>query len=574
MNSEGTKVWARMTKDNLGRSIAIVLDGYVASAPTVQSEITGGRSNITGNFTVEEAKDLANMLKSGKMPAPATIVEEYVVGPSLGQESINSGLWSFVIAFVLVLIYMLFMYSYHAGLAANVALIANLFFLIGVLASFGAVLTLPGIAGIVLTMGMAVDANVLIYERVHDELKAGKGLKLAIKDGYNNAYSAIIDGQVTTLLTGIVLYFFGSGPIKGFATTLIIGIVTSLFTSIFITRMIFDYMLSKNIEIKFISKATTNLLQNMKIKFLSSRKVAYFISGTLITVSILSIVFKGFDFGIDFKGGRTYVVEFKQDVKVGDISKLLTDEFGSAPEVKTFGGNNQVRITTNFHIDDQSKTIDNKIEDMLYEGLKPVTGDITKKDFAENYIRSSTKVGPTISDDIKKDAVLAVFFALIAIFLYIVVRFRNWQYGLGGIASLAHDATITLGMFSLFSGILPFSLEIDQAFIAAILTVLGYSINDTVIIFDRIREYTGLYPKRSLQNNMDNAINSTLRRTMNTSLSTLVVLLAIFIFGGDSIRGFTFALMIGILIGTYSSVFVATPVAYDTIKKGKKDSEE
>ncbi|HPR31487.1 MAG TPA: protein translocase subunit SecDF [Prolixibacteraceae bacterium] len=570
MNSEGAKIWARMTKDNIGKSIAIVLDNYVVSYPTVQVEITGGRSNITGNFTVEEAKDLANMLKSGKMPAPANIVEEYVVGPSLGQESINSGMYSFLIAFVLVLLYMLFMYSYHAGAVANVALLTNLFFLIGVLASFGAVLTLPGIAGIVLTMGMAVDANVLIYERISDELRGGKGLKLAVKDGYRNAYSAIIDGQVTTLLTGIVLYFFGSGPIKGFATTLIIGIGTSLFTSIFITRLVFENMLGRDRQVKFISKMTTNLLQNMHIRFVNKRKVAYIISGILIAISITSMVTKGFDFGIDFKGGRTYVVNFKQDVKVADISAILADEFGNAPEVKTFGSDNQVRITTDYHIDDESATIDNQIEDMLYQGLKPVTGEISKQDFTENYIMSSTKVGPTISDDIQRDAMIALTLALAAIFLYILIRFRKWQYGLGGVASLAHDSIITLGMFSLFSGILPFSLEIDQAFIAAILTVIGYSINDTVIIFDRIREYTGLYPKRTVENNMDNAINSTLRRTMNTSLSTLVVLLAIFLFGGESIRGFIFALLIGIGIGTYSSIFVATPVAFDTIKRSKK----
>jgi len=574
MNSDGAKIWARMTKDNIGKSIAIVLDGFVVSYPTVQTEITGGRSNITGNFSVEEAKDLANMLKSGKMPAPANIVEEYVVGPSLGQESINSGLWSFVIAFLLVLVYMLLMYSYHAGGVANIALVANLFLLIGVLASFGAVLTLPGIAGIVLTMGMAVDANVLIFERINEELKGGKGIKLAVQDGYKHAYSAIIDGQVTTLLTGIVLYIFGSGPIKGFATTLIIGIMTSLFTAIFISRLIFEFMLSKDINIRFISKATKNLLQNIDFKFIGKRKLAYFISGTLIVISIASIAIKGFDYGIDFKGGRTYVIEFKNDVKVSDVSTMLAGQFGSAPEVKTFGSDRQVRLTTDYHIDDQSSTIDNQVEDMLYQGLSPIIGNIAKDDFTNNYIKSSTKVGPTISDDIKKDAILAILFALIAIFLYILVRFKNWQYGLGGVIALAHDSIIVLGAFSLFSGILPFSLEIDQAFIAAILTVIGYSINDTVIIFDRIREHVGLYPKRKMIDNMDHAINSTLRRTLNTALTTLVVLLAIFIFGGDSIRGFTFALLVGITIGTYSSVFVASPITYETMNDDKKGIDE
>lgn len=571
MNSEGSKTWARMTKENLGRSIAIVLDGAVVSFPTVQSEISGGRSNITGNFTIEEAKDLANMLKSGKMPAPANIVEEYVVGPSLGAESISSGLWSFVIAFVLVLLYMLYFYSYNAGLTANIALLANLFFLIGVLASFGAVLTLPGIAGIVLTMGMAVDANVLIYERVQEELRGGKGLKLAVKDGYRNAYSAIIDGQVTTLLTGIVLYFFGSGPIKGFATTLIIGILTSLFTAIFITRLVFERSLDKERNIKFVTKSTANFLQNTKVKFLDKRKLAYIISGSLIVLSLVSFVTKGFDMGIDFKGGRTYVVAFKQDVKVDDVQKLLAAQFGSAPEVKTFGGNNQVRITTDYRIDDQSTTIDNEVEDLLYTGLQSLTGGASADAFKTDYIQSSTKVGPTISDDIQKDAFLAILMALVIIFLYILIRFRNWQYGLGAIAALGHDGIILLGIFSVFSGLLPFNLEIDQAFIAAILTVLGYSINDTVIIFDRIREYMGLYPKRDTKTNMDNAINSTLRRTFSTSMSTLVVLLAIFIFGGDSIRGFTFALLAGILVGTYSSIFVSAPITFEFLKKNKAE---
>lgn len=571
MNSEGSKTWARMTKENLGRSIAIVLDGAVVSFPTVQSEITGGRSNITGNFTIEEAKDLANMLKSGKMPAPANIVEEYVVGPSLGAESISAGMWSFAIAFVLVLLYMLYFYSYNAGLTANIALLANLFFLIGVLASFGAVLTLPGIAGIVLTMGMAVDANVLIYERVQEELRGGKGLKLAVKDGYRNAYSAIIDGQVTTLLTGIVLYFFGSGPIKGFATTLIIGILTSLFTAIFITRLIFERSLDKDRNIKFTTKSTANFLQNTKVKFLDKRKLAYIISGSLIVLSLVSFVTKGFDMGIDFKGGRTYVVAFKQDVKVDDVQKLLATQFGSAPEVKTFGGNNQVRITTDYRIDDQSTTIDNEVEDLLYTGLQSLTGGASVDAFKTDFIQSSTKVGPTISDDIQRDAFLAILMALVIIFLYILIRFRNWQYGLGAIAALGHDGIILLGIFSVFSGLLPFNLEIDQAFIAAILTVLGYSINDTVIIFDRIREYMGLYPKRDTKTNMDNAINSTLRRTFSTSMSTLVVLLAIFIFGGDSIRGFTFALLAGILVGTYSSIFVSAPIAFEFLKKNKAE---
>ncbi len=572
MNSEGAKTWARMTKENIGKSIAIVLDGYIRSFPTVQNEITGGRSSITGLESVEEATDLANILKSGKMPAPARIMQEDIVGPSLGKEAISAGFASFAIAFLLVLAYMLFFYSKKAGFAANIALLFNVFFLIGVLASLGAVLTLPGIAGIVLTMGMAVDANVLIYERVQEEIWAGKGLKLAITDGYKNAYSAIIDGQVTTLLTGIVLYIFGSGPIKGFATTLIIGIMTSLFTAIFITRIIFEWQLKRNINITFTSKTTSNWLRNTKIKFLENRKYAYYLSGTLIAISLISFVIRGFEFGIDFQGGRTYTVRFDNNVKVADVQQALTPYFGSAPEVKTFGESNQVKITTKYKVEDMSEDVDNEVESLLYKGLNEsgFLKNVSYDDFVANHRMSSQKVGPTISDDIKKDAVIAIFFALLAIFLYIFVRFSNWQYGLGGVISLAHDTIITMGFFSVFHGILPFSLEIDQAFIAAILTVIGYSINDTVIVFDRIREYLHLYPKRDVTDNMNHAMNSTLRRTFSTSLSTLVVLITIFLFGGASIRGFTFALLIGIGIGTYSSIFVATPIVYDAKMRFKK----
>jgi SecD/SecF fusion protein len=572
MNAEGAKTWQRMTKENIGKSIAIVLDDYVRSFPTVQNEISGGRSSITGLESIEEAKDLANVLKSGKMPAPARIVEEQIVGPSLGRESINAGMYSFLVAFVMVLAYMLFFYSKKAGLSANVALLANLFFLFGILASLGAVLTLPGIAGIVLTMGMAVDANVIIYERVQEELRAGKGIKLAIADGYKNAYSAIIDGQVTTFLTGVVLYVFGSGPIKGFATTLMVGIATSLFTAIFLTRLIFEWQLSHNRKITFTAKITENWLASPKIKFLEKRKVAYIISGSLIAVSLISFVVRGFNFGVDFQGGRTYTVRFDQDVKVADVQSALAVEFGSAPEVKTFGSDNQVRIVTKYKIDDLSDNVDNAVEQALYNGLKNggFLGDVSYEKFIEDYRMSSQKVGPTISDDIKKDAIIAIVFALLIIFLYIMVRFSNWKYGLGGVVSLAHDAIITLGFFSVFHGILPFSLEIDQAFIAAILTVIGYSINDTVIVYDRIREYLKLYPKRELDDNMNHAMNSTLRRTMNTSLTTLVVLLVIFIFGGANLRGFIFALLIGIGIGTYSSIFVASPVVYEAINKFRK----
>ncbi|MBT6005383.1 MAG: protein translocase subunit SecDF, partial [Prolixibacteraceae bacterium] len=570
MNSEGDKTWSRMTKDNVGKSIAIVLDGYVRSFPTVQGEIKGGQSSITGLESIEEAKDLANILKSGKMPAPARIMQEEIVGPSLGKEAISSGMYSFLIAFSLVLLYMFFFYSKNAGLVANIALIVNMFFIIGILASLGAVLTLPGIAGIVLTIGMSVDANVLIFERVQEELRAGKGIKLAISDGYKNAYSAIIDGQVTTLLTGIVLYMFGSGPIKGFATTLIIGILTSLFSAIFLTRIVFEWQLSASKKIQFASSATENWLRETKVKFLEKRKIFYVISAAFIVLSIGSFVVRGLNYGIDFKGGRTYVVRFDQDVLVADVQEALAGVYGEAPEVKTYGANNQVRITTEYKIDDTGENVDNEVEEMLMNGLQNanmISSDVTLEQFTEEYQMSSQKVGPTISNDIRRDSAFAIGFALIIIFIYILIRFRNWQYGLGAVAALTHDSLIVLGIFSLFYGVLPFSLEIDQAFIAAILTVVGYSINDTVVVFDRIREYLHLYPKRERDDNVDHALNSTLRRTFSTSLSTFVVLFAIFLFGGETIRGFTFALLIGVIVGTYSSLFIATPIAFDTQKR-------
>ena len=573
MNAEGSKTWARLTKDNIGKSIAIVLDDYVRSYPTVNGEITGGRSSISGLESVEEANDLANILKSGKMPAPARIMQEEIVGPSLGQEAINSGLWSFAIAFMIVLSYMFFFYSKKAGLVANLALLANLFFVLGVLASVGAVLTLPGIAGIVLTIGMSVDANVLIYERIQEEIKAGKGLRLAIADGYKNAYSAIIDGQLTTLLTGIVLYMFGSGPIKGFATTLIIGIFTSLFSAIFLTRLMFERKLTKNKAITFTSKITDTWLRNAKIKFLEKRKVFYIISSALIIVSLLSIFTRGFNYGIDFKGGRTYVVLFEQDVKVADVGDALSVVYNEAPEVKTYGGSNQVKITTEYKIEELTDDVDNEVEQLLLQGLKQggfIDDNVDMTEFNASYRQSSQKVGPTISDDIKKDALISIFFSLIIIFLYILIRFRNWQYGIGAVAALFHDVIITLGIFSLLHGLLPFSLEIDQAFIAAILTVVGYSINDTVVVFDRIREFMQIHPKRKTDINMNEAMNSTLRRTFSTSLSTFVVILAIFLFGGTSIQGFTFALLVGVAVGTYSSIFVATPIVYDTQQRVAK----
>jgi len=572
MNAEGANVWARLTKDNIGKQVAIVLDGMVYSYPTVNSEISGGSSEISGNFTLEEAEDLANVLKSGKLPAPATIIQEQVVGPSLGAESINAGLISFVIAFLLVLIYMVLFYQ-GAGLVADIALLVNVLFLFGTLVSFGAVLTLPGIAGLVLTLGMAVDANVIIYERIKEELRAGKGLGKAIADGYSNAYSAIIDGQITTLLTGFVLFVFGSGPVQGFATTLIIGIITSILTSVFITRIIFDDRVSKGKNITFDNKLTRNFLQNTKVDFLGKKKIAYIVSGTLILISLVSIFTKGFTYGVDFTGGRTYVVRFDQAVTAEDVRAAAMAEFDGAVEVKQFGGESQMKVTTQYLVENESTDADAEVESKLYNALKGFFA--TELSFAEftstlenpNGIISSDKVGPTIADDITRDAIIAVIIALFVIFAYIAVRFRGWTWGLGGVTGLAHTALIVIGFFSLFSGILPFSLDIDQTFIAAILTIIGYAINDTVVIFDRIREYKELHPKADFRQNVNEALNSTLSRTMNTSLTTLVTMLAIAIFGGEVIRGLAVALILGIIIGTYASIFIATPIMYDVTKK-------
>lgn len=588
MTGAGAKTWARLTKDNVGRSIAIVLDNYVYSAPKVNGEITGGQSQITGGFPITEAKDLANVLKSGKLPAPAHIIQESVVGPTLGQESINAGMSSFILAFVLVLLYMLFFYN-TAGFVANIALIANLFFLFGVLVSFGAVLTLPGIAGIVLTMGMAVDANVIIYERVKEELRAGKGVALSLRDGFKNAYSAIIDGNATTLITGIVLFIFGTGPVQGFATTLIIGILTSLFCSIFITRLIFEGMLSKNRKIKFSNRITENFLEHTKINFIGLRKYTYVISIVLFIIVIASLATRGLNYGVEFTGGRTFVVRFDQHVTDDQVRIALEERFAvgadereNSFEVKQFGTADrfQKRIITQYKYEDDSEGVTNQINAMMYAALSPLYKTaISEEDFTTTVrnpfgIISTDKVGPSIANDIKRNSLIAVFFSLLAIGAYIALRFKNWQYGLGGIVSLIHDALITIGMFSLFYTVMPFNLTVDQSFIAAILTIIGYSINDTVIIFDRIRENNFLYPRRTVKENMNSAINSTLARTVNTAGTTIVVLLAIFLFGGEVIRGFIFALLFGVVIGTFSSVFVATPVAYDLLKmKDKKDKK-
>ena len=580
MNAEGANIWARMTGDNVGRQIAIVLDGMVYSYPNVNSAITGGQSSITGHFTPDEATDLVNVLKSGKLPAPATIIQEQVVGPSLGAKSIKAGMISFLIAFLLVLLYMIFFYQ-GAGVAADIALLCNVLLLFGVLVSFGAVLTLPGIAGLVLTMGMAVDANVIIYERIKEELAAGKGLSKAVADGYKNAYSAIIDGQVTTLLTGIVLFIFGSGPVQGFATTLIIGIITSVLTSIFITRLIFDDRIKKGKNITFENSLTRNFLKNTHFDFISARKVSYIVSGALILISIVSIFTKGFTYGVDFTGGRTYVVRFDKPVTAEEVRAAAEAKFEGAVEVKQFGGESQMKITTQYKNEDESSTVDAEIESMLYESMIPffnqkMTLDQFKSTLDNpNGIISSDKVGPTIANDIKRNAIIAVLLSLLVIFAYIAFRFKGWTWGLGGVVSLAHTAIIVIGFFSLFTGILPFNLDVDQTFIAAILTIIGYAINDNVVIFDRIREYRTNHPNVDIKTNTNLALNATLTRTLNTSISTLVTMLAIAIFGGESIRGLAVALILGIIIGTYASIFIGTPVMYDaTIANNKRQAEK
>ena len=570
MNQEGAKQWKRLTAENIGKSVAIVLDGFVYSYPTVQSEISGGRSSISGDFSVNEAKDLANILKSGKLPAPARIIEEAIVGPSLGEEAISSGLTSFIFALLLVLFYMIFYYN-RAGIVSNVALLANIFFIFGVLSSLGAVLTLPGIAGIILTIGMSVDANVLIYERIREELTNGKGIRLAISDGYNSAYSSIIDANVTTLLTGIILYTFGTGPIKGFATTLVIGIITSLFAAIFITRLVISARLKKGKDMSFSNKLTKGAFKNTNVDFIGLRKRFYVISSVIVLLGLGSLLTKGLQLGVDFDGGRTFVVRFDDTVNNEDLRSELSNVFVDndglkyTPQVKTFGENNQVKITTSYMINNNDVSTDKVVEDKLNEGLKTTGLDYE--------IMSSQKVGPTIADDIKDAAVWSIIFSLLVIFLYILLRFRRWQFSLGAVAAVFHDVVIVLSIFSVFYGILPFSLEIDQAFIAAILTIIGYSLNDTVVVFDRVREYMNINKKKKIHEFMNSSLNSTLSRTINTSLTTFFVLLIIFVFGGEVIRGFMFALMVGVLVGTYSSLFIASPIMLDTISS-KEDSKK
>ncbi len=636
MNADGANIWRATTGNNKGRSVAIVLDGYVKSWPTVNDEIPNGRSEISGDFTVNEGKDLANVLKSGKLPAPAHITQEAIIGPSLGQDSIDSGLKSFMIALLLVLLYMIF-YYYGAGVVSNVALLANIFFIFGVLASLGAVLTLPGIAGIVLTIGMSVDANVLIYERIREELANGKGIRLAIEDGYKAAYSSIIDANVTTLLTGIILFSFGTGPIKGFATTLIIGIITSLFCAIFITRLIITnwmnpkepflssilsralcfilaivgslligsliniislkilsnlsliitissffiiYSLARhywlryreinfgqfihNRTMSFFTNLTDGAFKNLDIDFIGKRKIFYVLSSLLILFGGYSLSTKGLNYGIDFVGGRTYVVSFEGEVNKDDIQDGLTSVFnGQAPSVSSFNlkgqAGEQLKITTKYRIDENNLEADNDVKAKLFEGLENMNYSYS--------VESQEKVGPTIADDIRDAALWSVIFSLIVIFLYILIRFKKWQFSLGAVVAVFHDVLLVLSVFSILYGIMPFSLEIDQAFIAAILTIIGYSLNDTVVVFDRVREYMENYKKKEIHEYINKSLNSTLSRTINTSLTTFVVLLVIFLFGGEAIKGFMFALMVGVVVGTYSSLFVASPVMLDTIKR-------
>ncbi|MCR4871957.1 MAG: protein translocase subunit SecDF [Bacteroidales bacterium] len=587
MEDQAADEWRKITREAANNStkltcIAIVLDQFVYSAPTVRSEIPNGNSEISGNFTIEEAKDLATVLNSGNLEAGVNIVQSEIVGPTLGKESIKSGLLSFLGAFLLVIIYM-FLYYSRAGLVADLALLLNVFFIIGVLASMGAVLTLPGIAGIVLTLGMAVDANVIIYERVREEVRAGKGIRVAVDEGFKNSYSAIIDGNVTTLITAIVLYIFGSGPIQGFATTLIIGILSSLFTAILVSRVIIEARLKKGKDFSVGTAATINAFTNTHFDFLKVRKVCYIISASLAVISIISFCTLGLQRGVDFTGGRSYVVRFDKDVVTKDVREAVIKEFGGSPEVKTFGSNNQVRIVTNYKIESNDVKVDEECQHKLFNALKGFYDkqNLNEYDFThltndERGIQSSTKIQPTVAKELLRNAIWAVLASLVLIFIYIAIRFRNWQFGMAGVFALFHDSFLTIGMFSLFYKVLPFTMEIDQNFIAAILTVIGYSINNVVVIFDRVRENMALYPKRSNYDNFNSAINGTLGRNVNTAATTLVTLLVIFIFGGEVIRGFVFAMFLGIAFGTYSGIFVSNPLAYDLLKlkKDKKGHNE
>jgi len=566
MNAEGAKSWARLTKENIGHCIAIVLDGLVYSAPNVNDEITGGHSQISGQFSVEEAKDLANVLKSGKMAASVNIAQEDIVGPSLGEEAIRGGLISFIIALVLLMVYMCLIYGVIPGLIANGALFMNVFFTMGILASFQAVLTLPGIAGMVLTLGMAIDANVLIYERAKEELRGGKALPKAISDGYNNAFSAIFDSNVTTIITGIVLFIFGTGPIRGFATTMIIGLIASFLTAVFITRLLYEFLIAKDKlkNVTFSTSLSKNLLVNPKIDFLGMRKKGYLIPVLIIVFGIVSMMTIGLNNGIDFTGGRNYVVRFDQDVRTDEIRSALDSQFDGAVSVITIGSQNQVRISTNYKIADNSEGIGEEIETLMYEGLKGfLPASTTFAQFSDNYIKSSQKVGPSMAEDIKNSALMAVIFAMFCMAFYILVRFRDMAFSVGVFVSTFATVLCIISFYTLLWKVLPFSMEVDQTFIAAILTVIGYSLNDTVVVFDRIRETIQNYPKRDRHQVINDALNSTLSRTFNTSFSTFLIVFIIFLMGGTTIRSFTFAILLGVVVGTFSTLFVATPIAYE-----------
>lgn len=582
MNSDGARRWAEMTKANINKAIAIVLDGAVYSAPRVNGEISGGNSQITGNFTIEDTKDLANTLKSGRMPAPARIVQEDVVGPTLGAQSIQQGLISFAVAFILLMLYMVLMYDFIPGMMANFALLINLFFTLGILTSFQAALTMPGIAGIVLTLGMAVDANVLIYERTKEELRKGKALREAIKAGYGNAFSAIFDSNLTSIITGVILFVFGTGPVRGFATTLIIGICCSFFTAVYLTRLVYENRLAKDKWLKqnFTTRLSRNFLQNNHVGFMNMYKKTFTVVGILIAVFVVSFFVRGLSKSIDFTGGRNYVVKLEKAVEPEDVSRALQTSFpNSSVSALALGTDHKtIRISTNYKIESNSPTIDDEVEEILFKALSK-EGMVTQKSVeafknpdvrAGGSIISSAKVGPSVAKDIKYGAIISVIFALIAIFFYILLRFRNLAFSLGASVALAIDTVVVLGFYSLLWNVVPFSLEIDQTFIGAILTVIGYSINDKVVVFDRIRENLGLYKKRDFFTIFNNSLNETLARTVNTSLTTLIVLLCIFILGGDSIRSFAFAMILGVIFGTLSSIFVAAPIAYMTLSRRDK----
>jgi SecD/SecF fusion protein len=578
MNSSGTKQWAKMTGDNIGNFVAVVLDDYVYTAPSVNQAITGGRTSISGGtMTVAEAEDISTVLKAGKLPAAARMIQAQIVGPSLGQEAIDASFISFGLAILIVLLWMILYYG-KAGIYADVALVVNILFIFGILASFGAVLTLPGIAGIILTIGMSVDANVIIFERIKEGLGLKKGLKQSVEEGFSvkGALSAIIDANITTLLTGIILFIFGTGPIKGFALTLMIGIATSLFTAVFITRILIDKAVNKGADLTFNTSVSKGWFQNINVEFLKKRKIAYIVSGAIIIAGIISIFSIGLKQGVDFKGGRSYVVRFDQTIGATEVAASLKEAFGTAPEVKTYGSDNQLKITTVYKIEEEGPEVDEQVQNALFTGLKEYLGTTSYQAFKPGFekegagVMSSIKVEPSIADDIKTSALYAVFGSLFVVFLYILLRFRKVSFSIGAVIAVFHDVLIVLSVFSITYSFMPFDMEIGQSFIAAILTVVGYSLNDTVVIFDRIREFSGAHPNWKYSDVVDKALSSTLGRTINTSLTTLLVMIVIFTFGGDSIKGFMFALIIGVAVGTYSSLFVATPIMYDTSKKEEK----